>query len=199
VFHEFYTLNNLLDKWFVVTDNYAINTFGEVKDRERNQPLLCPINASFSNTEFGIYPAIIRYQDLNKLGIKRYDFCLFLSYKSIIEKAEDDNFEDSFFYFKDIKLISNSKEIRRKFKYAGILDINEDDRIVVFQSTEFNHEGIYWDIIENPIDEIEVEIFSNIYKIKCYQKQIELIRSSWLFYQELMKNHEHYDRIRKLD
>lgn len=187
LFNEFYTLNNVLDEWHITTENYTLNTYRTYKNRDQKQPLVCPVEVKFEENEFKLYPAIIRYKDVKEGLTKRYDFCVFLAYKFKKEEFYDDDYDRYWINYGDFTLKCDNKKIIRKMRLADSLDLNEEDRIDIFQSTELDKEGFYLDICFNEVNEIIINYVANALKKATIDKSsINLIERTFQFYKKLI-------------
>jgi hypothetical protein len=200
IFKEYFILNNIIESWVVVTDQYFLSSFDTYKNRSKYQTLITPSQHEFVKDEFNLYPGIITYKDVKEGYTKRYDFCLFISYKYKFE-AIYNSYDDWYFInYKSIKIIGKNKEISRNIEINRIIDINDDDRVDVFNSTELNKEGLFWDIYNNDVESIIVEHNIKGYKEFVFDKNtVEKINYAWSIYQKLMDATGHYKLFTPLD
>ncbi len=188
-FKEFYTFYNLMNTWNFL--NKEFNEFNNICGYvSYKHTILSPKSVQFKKNKFSIIPAIIRYEkEDSPYYLKRYDFCIIISYTKFdfISKEEYEEW-DSDIKFEKFKIYSGDKETNRK-----IIENNygrygfEDNRFVIVQSTIENKVGFFNDL-ENPkTNEVSLSYKIGLEKFSANidKEEIKNIRELWSIYNTL--------------
>lgn len=187
-FLEFHTYNNILSSWNVIDDKYYV--FDEAFNGNNKHKVISPFSIGFRENKFSLIPAIIKYENnSNQNFLKRYDFCIIISYSrhDFISQDEQD-MEDIFLFFEKFNVISGDKETSRKItENKGIRFGFEDKFFSIVQSTENNKVGFFRDL-ENPKTteaSLSYRVGQEKFNEKIDKEDIKNILELWSLYEVL--------------
>lgn len=201
LFWELYVFENLIKKWYKTVDDYYVIDKKYIR-RGYSHTIISPHPIKFEKGKFKIIPGLIRYNLAeNDSYLKRFDFCLIVSYiESDFILVENRQEEEEVYLLPDkFETVFQSKEIIHKLDFNKTV-FNDLGRSLVLQSTEKDNEELYRDIEKNDLLKLKLRcrIESNFESFEFEDKEVLDIKNLWLTFQKLMENCEYYKTIVKL-